>query len=120
MVNNPTATFSPQPTTTGCAPLTTQFTDNTAGAVSWFWDFGDGHTSTQQSPTHFFTTPGFYTVQLIISFNAGGVQRVSNFSTFHILGAEAGFTVSGSLSPQYDAFFTHTSPNSFSWFWTFG
>src|SRR5688500_19785710 len=53
-------------------------------------DFGDGDTSSQQSPTHIFTTPGIYTVQLTISFNGGCVQTVSNFSTFHILGAEAG------------------------------
>src|SRR5258706_783950 len=120
MVNNPTASFSPQPTTSGCAPLTTQFTDNTAGAISWFWDFGDGHTSTQQSPTHIFTTPGFYTVQLTIQFNGGCVQTVSNFSTFNILGAQAGFTVSSSICPPYISTFTDTSHNAVSWFWTFG
>jgi PKD repeat protein len=34
---------------------------------SWFWNFGDGHISYQQSPTHYFDTPGRYTVQLTVS-----------------------------------------------------
>lgn len=45
-----------------------QFTDNSADAVEWYWNFGDGSTSTQQNPTHTFQGSGgaTYTVQLII------------------------------------------------------
>jgi len=32
-----------------------------------FWDFGDGHTSTEQNPTHIFNQPGLYTVCLTVS-----------------------------------------------------
>jgi gliding motility-associated-like protein len=32
-----------------------QFDDNTAGAVSWLWFFGDGSNSTQQRPQHLYT-----------------------------------------------------------------
>ena len=32
---------------------------------SWLWDFGDGDTSTLQSPTHAYTSSGIYTVCLI-------------------------------------------------------
>ncbi|MFA4877115.1 MAG: PKD domain-containing protein [Methanoregula sp.] len=32
--------------------------------ASWSWSFGDGGTSIQQNPSHSYTTPGFYTVQL--------------------------------------------------------
>lgn len=34
---------------------------------SWSWDFGDGATSTQQSPTHTYAAPGPYTVRLTVS-----------------------------------------------------
>ena len=43
--------------------------------VSWSWDFGDGYGSTQQNPTHIYTTGGVYDVTLAIS--DGG-----NYSTY--------------------------------------
>ncbi|HTM65146.1 MAG TPA: PKD domain-containing protein, partial [Flavipsychrobacter sp.] len=42
------------------------FTSNSINAVSYLWDFGDGNTSTQQSPTHVYTSTGTYNVRLII------------------------------------------------------
>lgn len=47
------------------------FTDLTAGATSWAWDFGDGGTSTAQNPSHDFPTSGTYTVVLTVT-NANG------------------------------------------------
>jgi len=35
---------------------TASFMDNSTGATSWLWDFGDGNTSTQQNPVHTYTT----------------------------------------------------------------
>jgi hypothetical protein len=43
------------------------FTGSGTGVTSWDWDFGDSNTSTQQNPSHTYTTPGVYTVTLIIS-----------------------------------------------------
>ncbi len=36
----------------GCAPLLVHFTDHSTGGSTHFWDFGDGTTSTDASPTH--------------------------------------------------------------------
>ena len=42
------------------------FTDlSSASPTSWYWDFGDGNTSTQQNPTHTYNNVGLYTVTLI-------------------------------------------------------
>lgn len=35
-------------------------------ADSWFWEFGDGQTSTQPNPTHTYTAAGQYNVKLIV------------------------------------------------------
>jgi hypothetical protein len=49
--------------------LTVLFTDaSTSGhaITSWLWDFGDGHTSTDQHPSHTYAHHGVYTVCLTI------------------------------------------------------
>lgn len=49
----------------GTAPLTVTFTDTSdASPINWNWDFGDGTTSTEQTPVHTYTTAGAYTVTL--------------------------------------------------------
>lgn len=51
--------------TTGCDNLTVNFTDLTNNMpTNWAWTFGDGGSSTNQNPTHTYTTPGTYTVTL--------------------------------------------------------
>ncbi|WP_345369160.1 T9SS type A sorting domain-containing protein [Algivirga pacifica] len=45
-----------------------EFTDLSEGNVmGWMWDFGDGSTSTDQHPSHVYTTSGTYDVKLIVS-----------------------------------------------------
>jgi PKD repeat protein len=55
----------------GDRPLVVSFTDQTTGAPSghltaWEWSFGDGGTSTQQSPTYTYAVPGVYDVSLTV------------------------------------------------------
>jgi PKD repeat protein len=48
------------------------FTDASENQVdTWSWDFGDGNTSNQQNPTHTYTNPGTYTVQLTVQNGVG-------------------------------------------------
>ncbi len=52
----------------GPAPLEVSFTAEVRGTVvSYYWDFGDGSTSTEASPTHTFTAEGSYTVKLVVT-----------------------------------------------------
>lgn len=61
-----TAAFSAS-VTSGCSDLTVSFTDQSTGsATSWFWDFGNGQTSAERSPTMTYTTGGNFTVRLIV------------------------------------------------------
>jgi PKD repeat protein len=62
----PAADFVGDPTI-GAAPLTVNFSDLTTGGVTfWYWEFGDGGTSTEQHPSHEYAEPGVYTVSLSI------------------------------------------------------
>ncbi len=45
--------------------------DTTGGASSWSWSFGDGGTSTAQSPTHVYLGSGTFAVTLTASNTAG-------------------------------------------------
>jgi len=45
--------------------LTVSFTDESTDTDSWYWDFGDGNTSTMQTPNHTYAMEGTYTVCLI-------------------------------------------------------
>jgi hypothetical protein len=47
------------------------FQDESIGATTWHWDFGDGTTSTQQHPLHPYANPGQYVVVLNIEGPAG-------------------------------------------------
>jgi len=57
----------------GSIPLPVQFTDETyiSEPHTWFWDFGDGNTSTMQNPQHTYTDPGKYTVSLTATSDDG-------------------------------------------------
>jgi PKD repeat protein len=54
---------------TGCQPLTVQFTNTSQGLVSsWHWDFGDStYDTVNYNPSHTYTQPGIYTVTLIVN-----------------------------------------------------
>ncbi len=55
------------PDVVGCAPFTVTFTNTSTGAAEYFWDFGDGSTSTDFEPSHLFDEVGIYTVMLVAS-----------------------------------------------------
>ncbi|MBP1928954.1 outer membrane protein assembly factor BamB [Methanolinea mesophila] len=64
---------------TGPAPMTVRFTDRSLGSpTGWQWDFGDGTTSTEQSPTHVYMTAGTFTPRLTVS-NAGGTSTYKSY-----------------------------------------
>ncbi|MEE9438017.1 MAG: peptidylprolyl isomerase [Saprospiraceae bacterium] len=47
------------------APTNIKFVNNSEKAESYFWDFGDGNTSTDESPEHKYFMSGKYNVKLI-------------------------------------------------------
>ena len=118
----PVAAFAADPAA-GCAPLAVTFADQSAGGVSeWYWDFGDGGSSVDQSPVHLYADPGSYDVRLIVG-APGGVD------TLIVTGAvtvgtpvTAAFAVNDSLgAPPLSTTFTDQSTGgATSWLWDFG
>jgi gliding motility-associated-like protein len=64
-VNNANASFIASPLT-GQVPLPVSFTNNSTGANTYYWDFGNGSSTTTQNGSAIYTTGGTYQVMLIV------------------------------------------------------
>jgi gliding motility-associated-like protein len=65
-----------------CESLITKFNDNSTGnPVSWQWNLGNGSTSTQQSPSASYTSPGNYKVTLTVKDAAGNTSSAEKTVT---------------------------------------
>jgi gliding motility-associated-like protein len=55
------------------APSTVSFSNGSTGpgSLSYFWNFGNGNTSTAQNPTNYYTTNGIYNVSLAVTSDQG-------------------------------------------------
>lgn len=70
--------------TSGTAPLTITFTDNSTNSpTSWKWDFGDGTSSTLQKPRHTYSTKGTYSVTFTAT-NAAGSGTLTRYNYIKI------------------------------------
>ena len=61
----------------GCPPFYATFIDQSTSQTQlfYFWDFGDGASSTASDPIHIYSLPGTYDVSVIISTANGCVQE---------------------------------------------
>ena len=75
----PVLKYGPPPIA-GCIPFTVHFSDSTfkdPSVTKVVWDFGDGTFSTLSSPTHTYTQPGVYSVNLAVYTNNFCVGNLS-------------------------------------------
>jgi PKD repeat protein len=65
----------------GCQLFDCNFTDRSAdpdgNIAQWGWDFGDGSTSTSRDPSHTYTDPGTYHVELTVQDGSGAAATSS-------------------------------------------
>lgn len=124
----PVVNFTGVPTT-GCVPLTVQFTDQSSVAGStitgWLWDFGDGTTGNTQNPSHTYTAVGNYNVTLQVTTAAGCVKTLTKTNYIRTSnGVTANFTntVPTGCKLPVTINFTNTSTGSgtLSYNWNFG
>lgn len=74
---------------------TVSFAHNASNASSYFWNFGDGNSSTQPNPVHTYAQGGNYTVTLTVSNSCG-----SNSSTKTVQVNTSGLP-SGNINPSF-------------------
>lgn len=121
----PVAEFDATPKS-GCVPLNVAFTDLSTGdsLISWDWDFGDGGTSTEQHPTHTYTTAGSFTVSLTVTDNAGLSDTEIKTDFIEVYGVPvADFSGAPTQGPApLTVTFTNLSDfyGSATWDWNFG
>lgn len=85
----PTANFSQSADQVSIFYPDVTFMDNSASAVSWQWDFGDGTTLTDVlSPLHTYSDTGNYSVQLIVTSEGGCID-----TTYGLVRVEPEFTI---------------------------
>jgi gliding motility-associated-like protein len=109
-----TASIIAGPSTSGCAPLTVNFTNLSNNGLSFVWNYGDGSPiDTSYSPTHTFTASGVYTVSLAAA-NSNACFRTTDTAYLTIV-VDTGkltpgftYTLIDSCGP-YTASFTNTS-----------
>ena len=122
-VVDPVAGFSGAPQL-GVLPLSVAFTDESAGTItSWSWEFGDGETSSEASPTHVYMLEGTYSVGLTVTgpygssteFKSDYVTVLSNQPAADFVGTPLSGETPLSVS------FTNLSTGTVtSWSWDFG
>jgi len=108
--------------TTGCTPHEVIFTNESENAASWFWDFGDGNTSTLENPVHTYSVSGSFDVMLIIEPASGNCQDTLFYPNYVSTSSpHAGFSFIGNYScAPMIVEFTDSSNDAVSWNWDFG
>lgn len=110
------------PITEGCEPTTLNFYDESVVVngylTNWYWDFGDGGTSTVQHPIHTYANTGTYTVSLTVTTNLGCTETYTlpNYISIHPQ-AVANFSIPFGAMANENILFTNTSTNATIWNW---
>ncbi|MDX1905652.1 MAG: PKD domain-containing protein [Bacteroidia bacterium] len=122
-VGQPTAAFVADTTTATCPPLTVSFTDQSSpNVVSWYWDFGDGSTSTLRNPAKIYSLPGTYDVTLIVTTAQNCRDTLRMNSLINIQGPTGAFSFAPTSGCQpLNVTFLTSNPNpSWTYTWDFG
>ncbi len=115
-VGSVTAAFSGP--STACVNSFVTFTNTSSTHTSSSWTFGDGGTSTSNDGSHFYTTPGTYTVTLVVG-NGPCTSTITHTITI-LPGAVASFSVSATCPAPAAATFTSTVPPGSTVAWIYG
>jgi PKD repeat protein len=95
------------------------FSNNSAGATTFLWNFGDGTTSTAEQPTHTYTTDGVYTVTLIAANDCGADTSVQSLTVVTPPSVSASPSASAGCAPFTVTYNGTVSTNATTVAWAF-
>lgn len=117
-IASPHAQFSMSDSTSTCPPLVVSFTNASTNYTSLLWNFGDGTTSNLLSPTHFYSSPGNYSVTLSVT--SPGLCTDQMVKHVIVSGPVGSFNYNNTTgcAPVVTNFRAHT-PNQLRFIWDF-
>ena len=120
VVQTPSTQVSPN-INSGCTPLIVSFSNISINASSYYWNFGDGNTSTLYTPTHTYNSGGIFTVSLVVY-----GSTICSDTTYMTINAFQKPTAAFIDSANYKCttpvtvYFTNTSTGAIGYLWDFG
>ncbi|MGD2147546.1 MAG: PKD domain-containing protein [Anaerolineae bacterium] len=122
-VADPTGAYFTANPTSGVVPLTVAFANSSGGDYAdSTWDFGDGVTSTQHSPTHTYSLSGVFSVTLSVSGLDGedALTRANYIGVYDAVQADFTASPTSGVAPLTVDFHNLSAGDFDSCTWTFG
>jgi len=119
----PVAQYSATPVQACAPPLVVGFTDNSTGnGLTYLWNFGDGSPiSTNQSPSHTYTSSGQFSPTLIVQNDVGCTDTLQFNNYINVVGFNVGFSASTTQGcTPFQTLFTGNNGQDVIYNWDFG
>lgn len=115
-IANPAASFTLSDSVGTCPPLVVNFINTSENYTKWSWDFGDGTTSSERNPSHFYSVAGVFNAVLTITGPGGCISQKTR--QIKVDGPSGTFSYNNMIgcTPLQSAFKAQTKKNtSFVW-----
>lgn len=119
-VDVPMAAFTIDDSASFCTPFEVNFTNTSAYYNSQLWTFEPGVTSTVQNPAYYFTTPGLFNTELVVT-SPGGCTDTAyrTIQLYDTAGSSITYTPLNGCKPRSVSFNTNISGPA-TYIWDFG
>lgn len=116
---DPVAKFTMSDSFRNCPPLIIQFNNQSVNGIDEVWDFGDGSSTNERNPSHFYSVAGTYTVSLTVKGAGGCTSRMQRQVVVKGPKGSLTYTPLQFCNPPADVTFTAHTQDAVSYIWDF-